>query len=104
MSADSVRLDRWLWAARFFKTRALASAAIAGRKVHVIVLDPAHLQRQSAEIDVTASRIEIHLRAEGRRHLQRDVAGASLDVYRPERRHERHIHVAAAGLERQLVA
>ena len=35
MSADSVRLDRWLWAARFFKTRALASAAIAGGKVHV---------------------------------------------------------------------
>jgi len=34
MSADSVRLDRWLWAARFFKTRALASAAIAGGKVH----------------------------------------------------------------------
>jgi ribosome-associated heat shock protein Hsp15 len=35
MTADSVRLDRWLWAARFFKTRALASAAIAGGKVHV---------------------------------------------------------------------
>ena len=30
-----VRLDRWLWAARFFKTRALASAAIAGGKVVV---------------------------------------------------------------------
>ena len=32
---ESVRLDRWLWAARFFKTRALASAAIGGGKVHV---------------------------------------------------------------------
>ena len=30
-----VRLDRWLWAARFFKTRALAAAAVAGGKVHV---------------------------------------------------------------------
>jgi len=28
-----VRLDRWLWAARFFKTRGLASDAIAGGKV-----------------------------------------------------------------------
>ncbi|HEX4573718.1 MAG TPA: RNA-binding S4 domain-containing protein [Gemmatimonadales bacterium] len=30
-----VRLDRWLWAARFFKTRALASAAVAGGRVAV---------------------------------------------------------------------
>jgi ribosome-associated heat shock protein Hsp15 len=35
MNEATVRLDRWLWAARFFKTRALASAAIAGGKVHV---------------------------------------------------------------------
>jgi ribosome-associated heat shock protein Hsp15 len=30
-----VRLDRWLWAARFFKTRALAALAIDGGKVRV---------------------------------------------------------------------
>lgn len=30
-----VRLDVWLWAARFFKTRALAKQAIAGGKVQV---------------------------------------------------------------------
>ena len=30
---DSMRLDKWLWCARFFKTRALASAAIKGNKV-----------------------------------------------------------------------
>ncbi len=32
---DAVRLDRWLWAARFFKTRALAAQAIAGGRVQV---------------------------------------------------------------------
>jgi ribosome-associated heat shock protein Hsp15 len=30
-----VRLDKWLWAARFFKTRALAGAAVTGGKVHL---------------------------------------------------------------------
>lgn len=30
-----VRLDRWLWAARFFKTRALAAAAIDGGKIEI---------------------------------------------------------------------
>lgn len=30
---ESVRLDKWLWAARFYKTRAIAKEAIGGGKV-----------------------------------------------------------------------
>jgi len=32
---DEVRLDKWLWAARLYKTRSLATVAINGGRVHV---------------------------------------------------------------------
>lgn len=53
-SAEKMRLDKWLWAARFFKTRALASEAIKGGKVHV------EGQRVKPSKEIAAgSRIEI---------------------------------------------
>lgn len=32
---EKLRIDKWLWAARFYKTRALANEAVAGGHVHV---------------------------------------------------------------------
>lgn len=33
--ADRVRIDKWLWAARFFKTRSIAADAVTGGKVEL---------------------------------------------------------------------
>jgi ribosome-associated heat shock protein Hsp15 len=47
-----VRLDKWLWAARFFKTRSLAAEAVASGRVRVngMVAKPARELRPGDEI------------------------------------------------------
>jgi ribosome-associated heat shock protein Hsp15 len=49
---DSSRLDKWLWFARFYKTRSLATAAITGGKVHLNAerVKPAHAVRAGDRI------------------------------------------------------
>jgi ribosome-associated heat shock protein Hsp15 len=53
--SDSSRLDRWLWFARFYKTRSLATAAITGGKVHLNAerIKPAHVVRSGDRITLS---------------------------------------------------
>lgn len=68
---DDVRLDKWLWAARFFTTRALAAEAVQGGKVHlnaartkparhVHVGDTLEIHRGEEEITLTVVALSDH--------------------------------------------
>ena len=52
---DAVRIDKWLWAARFFKTRGAASEAVLGGRVHLngARTKPAKEVRAGDTIEVT---------------------------------------------------
>lgn len=58
-----VRLDKWLWASRFFKTRTLASEAIKGGKVHVNQhrVKPSHLVQTGEQIRIRKGDVEFTL-------------------------------------------
>jgi ribosome-associated heat shock protein Hsp15 len=60
---SGVRLDKWLWAARLFKTRALASAAVGGGKVRVngASAKPAKAVRVGDRVDVRQGPYELRL-------------------------------------------
>ena len=61
--ADSVRIDQWLWAARTFKTRSLAKAAVEGGRVHVngARVKPAHALHIGDKLEVTKGSVHFVL-------------------------------------------
>ncbi len=77
-ASSKVRLDKWLWAARFFKTRSLAAEAIAGGKVLVggERPKPAKLLQEGDEVRVRLGPYEhtVHVRALSERRGPASVA------------------------------
>lgn len=51
---DSVRIDKWLWAARFYKTRSLAAQAVGGGKVQLngARVKPARALKPGDELEI----------------------------------------------------
>jgi len=64
---ESLRLDKWLWAARFFKTRKSASEAVSGGKVHLnnIRIKPARSVKVGDELDITRDGYKYHVTVMG---------------------------------------
>lgn len=62
-ASDSTRLDKWLWAARFFKHRSAATEAVDGGKIKLNGLSakPARAVRVGDRIDVTQAEVQISL-------------------------------------------
>jgi len=62
-----MRLDKWLWAARFFKTRGLAQAAIAGGRVKLNGdrVKPAHAVKSGDALTVRIEELEWQVTVRG---------------------------------------
>jgi ribosome-associated heat shock protein Hsp15 len=120
--ADKVRLDKWLWAARFYKTRAQAKAAIEGGKVQcqgerckpgkeprvgdtyqirqgfdtrIVVVLALSVQRQGApQAQLLYEETAASLAAREKAAAQRKAMGAGqvISEHRPSKKQRRQIH------------
>jgi ribosome-associated heat shock protein Hsp15 len=62
--SDDVRLDKWLWAARFYKTRSLAAQAVSGGKVRLngARVKPARALKPGDELEIHKEGYEFQVR------------------------------------------
>lgn len=78
--AGSQRLDKWLWAARFFKTRPLAVEAINGGKVQVDGqrVKPGRAIRPGTRLTIHKGELEWRIEVQGIAKQRRPAAEAML--------------------------
>jgi len=103
----TARLDKWLWAARFFKTRSLAHQAIELGRVRIqgARVKPAHAVRIGEELEISAgdSRIDVIVRAVSTQRGPAPVARGLYDetpasAARREQRQQSRAQVAEPSL------
>ena len=79
-SAPSLRIDKWLWAARFFKTRSLAATAIQAGHVrrNGQSLKPAHDVKLGDSLEITIGSTQLTIIVRGLNPLRRPASEAQL--------------------------
>jgi ribosome-associated heat shock protein Hsp15 len=100
---ERARVDKWLWAARFFKTRGAATQAVLGGRAHVngIRVKPSHELRAGDTVEVTMRSEKRTVDVVGIADRRGPAAAAAaLYVERPESVSARE----QAALERRLAA
>jgi len=80
MTTERMRIDKWLWVARFFKTRSLAATAIASHKIrcngdHV---KPARDLKVGDELEITIGQTVFVVIVQGMAEQRRPAAEARL--------------------------
>jgi ribosome-associated heat shock protein Hsp15 len=102
-----VRIDKWLWAARFFKTRSLATEAVAGGKVHVndARVKPARELHVGDTVDITVGGLRRTVVVQALAD-KRGTAATAQTLYEetPESIERRERHIAERKLARPLGA
>jgi ribosome-associated heat shock protein Hsp15 len=106
-AVDQVRIDKWLRSARFFKTRSLATDAVAGGKVHLNDgrVKPAREIHVGDTVDITIGGLRRTVTVKGLSD-KRGPASAAQALYEetPESIERRERHVAERKLARPLGA
>ena len=108
MSAEKdnkCRLDKWLWVARFFKTRSLAADAVDGGKVRIDGdrIKPAKEVKIGMQIAIRNKDVEIECAVTGLSNIRRSATEAALlyaetEVSKQKRENAKMTHEADYGL------
>jgi len=104
---EGVRVDKWLWAARFFRTRGLAAEAVLRGRVNVngVRVKPAKEVRPNDTVEITVSQVQwtVVVLGVAERRGSATVAATLYDET-PESRGARERHSAQRRLARPLGA